>query len=216
MSAVDWDILAQRRSCSLLARRAVARRGTPTAPTTASVIGAIQAQEAVKLLHGMEALLGRGFVFDGARHGSYTVEYAVDPACGWHEPPVPIHALSEVGSETPLRVVWERAAGVLGEVEALDLSRELIERLDCAACGESERVLRPVERIGAEEALCEKCGAERVAVAFHSIGPESDLLERSAREIGLPAWDVVWARSAHGLAGFELAGDDPFSTGGGA
>src|SRR4029077_8622649 len=37
MSAVDWDLLNKRRSCSLLARRALAQRGTPTTPTTASV-----------------------------------------------------------------------------------------------------------------------------------------------------------------------------------
>ena len=34
MSAVDWDLLNKRRSCSLLARRALAQRGTPTTPTT--------------------------------------------------------------------------------------------------------------------------------------------------------------------------------------
>src|SRR4051812_26931517 len=42
MSRVDWDLINKRRSCSLLARRALAQRGTPTTPTTASIIGAIQ------------------------------------------------------------------------------------------------------------------------------------------------------------------------------
>src|SRR5262245_40479468 len=36
MSTVDWDLLNKRRSCSLLARRALASNGTPTTPTTAS------------------------------------------------------------------------------------------------------------------------------------------------------------------------------------
>ena len=36
----DWELVNRRRSCSLSARRAVAQRGTPTTPTTASVIGA--------------------------------------------------------------------------------------------------------------------------------------------------------------------------------
>ena len=48
MSQVDWDLLNKRRSCSLLARRAAEQRGTPTTPTTASVIGALQAQEFIK------------------------------------------------------------------------------------------------------------------------------------------------------------------------
>jgi adenylyltransferase/sulfurtransferase len=70
LSAVDWDLLNKRRSCSLLARRAIEQRGTPTTPTTASVIAAIQVAEVIKHLHGLEPLLGRGVVFDGARHGS--------------------------------------------------------------------------------------------------------------------------------------------------
>src|SRR5947209_17514215 len=35
MSEVDWDLLNKRRSCSLLARRAILNRGTPTTPTSA-------------------------------------------------------------------------------------------------------------------------------------------------------------------------------------
>src|SRR6266550_4205011 len=44
MSEVDWRIVNTRRSCSMLARRALALGGMPTTPTTASVIGAIEAQ----------------------------------------------------------------------------------------------------------------------------------------------------------------------------
>lgn len=102
MSQVDWDLLNKRRSCSLLARRALAQRGTPTTPTTASVIGAIQVQEVVKLLHGRSALLGRGFVFDGAEHTSYAVNYQVDPNCPWHDPPALIEAMPKFSSQTTL------------------------------------------------------------------------------------------------------------------
>src|SRR5438876_972432 len=52
MSAVDWDLLNKRRSCSLLARRAIAQRGTPTTPTAASIIGACQVNEVMKIIHG--------------------------------------------------------------------------------------------------------------------------------------------------------------------
>ena len=68
MGQADWDQLNKRRSCSLLARHAFAGGGTPTTPTTASVIGAIQAQEVVKRLHDLAALSGSGFVFEGLGH----------------------------------------------------------------------------------------------------------------------------------------------------
>ena len=66
MGQVDWEILAKRRSCTLLARQALAEGGTPTTSTTASVIGAIQAQEVVKRLHGLESLNGPRICLRGA------------------------------------------------------------------------------------------------------------------------------------------------------
>jgi len=47
---------------------------------------------------------------------------------------------------------------------------------------------------------------------FHSIAPGSEFLNKTVAEIGLPTWDVMWARSANRAVGFELAGDNPFST----
>ena len=57
MSQVDWQLLNDRRSCSLLAAKAIMNNGVPTTPTTASVIGAIQAQEVVKLARKAAAKL---------------------------------------------------------------------------------------------------------------------------------------------------------------
>ena len=211
MSRVDWDVLNQRRSCSLLARRALAQRGTPTTPTTASVIGAIQVQETVKLLHGRGALLGRGFVFDGAEHSSYATAYPVDPECPWHEPPAPIETMPQFSSETKLAEIWEEGARRLGRVEALDLGRELVERLECSACGAREEILQPAEKIPEDRLRCRKCGAEAAAVFLHSVGGGGDCLGKSAREIGLPAWDILWARCGDRFVGFELSGDNPFA-----
>jgi adenylyltransferase/sulfurtransferase len=211
MSKVDWELLNKRRSCSLLARRALAQRGTPTTPTTASVIGAIQAQEVVKLLHGRDALLGRGFVFDGAEHSSYAVKYPIDPDCPWHEPPAPIETMPQLDSNTKLSWLWREATNRLGGVNALDFAREIVERLECSACGRSESVLQPAERIRADQLRCANCGGESAAVFLHSISAGSPLLEKSAREIGLPPWDIVWARRGDQALGFEFSGDNPFA-----
>jgi hypothetical protein len=63
------------------------------------VIGAIQAQEVVKLLHGLPALLGRGFVFEGATHSSYGVTYPVNPECPWHEEVAPDNVKSPLNAK---------------------------------------------------------------------------------------------------------------------
>jgi molybdopterin/thiamine biosynthesis adenylyltransferase len=210
MSKVDWDLLNKRRSCSLLARRALGQRGTPTTPTTASVIGAIQVQEMVKLLHGRSALLGRGFIFDGAEHSSYTTTYPVDPDCPCHESPAAIETMPQFNLDTKLADIWQNAAQRFGGVDALDFAREIVERLECPACGAREEIFQPAEKIGEDRLRCRACGAESAAVFLHSIGAQSDCLKKTAREIGLPAWDIIWARRGERAIGFELSGDNPF------
>ncbi|HEU4390227.1 MAG TPA: ThiF family adenylyltransferase [Blastocatellia bacterium] len=209
MSSVDWDLLNKRRSCSLLARRALAASGTPTTPTTASVIGAIQAQEVVKLLHGMDALVGRGFVFEGTTHGSYSVNYQVSPDCGWHEPPPRIESCADLNSNSRIETICERASGLLGGLDAIDLVRDMVEWLNCPSCGERYRVLKPVEMIGEDQARCPGCRSELAPVMFSSVSPSSDLVHMKVEEIGLPGWDILWARRGQETLGIELAGDRP-------
>ncbi len=207
MSEVDWRVVNTRRSCSMLARRALAGGGTPTTPTTASVIGAIEAQEVVKILHGLPALLGKGFVFEGATHSSYAVSYAIDPDCPWHEPVAPIDVLGDAGWDTPLTAVWSAADTLLGGVDALELGREIVERLECLSCGESRPLLRPIDSVNDDEAACLRCGGDALPHFLHSIAAGSAYLERSSRELGLPRWDIIWARRVDRFHGFELAAD---------
>lgn len=211
MSQVDWELLNKRRSCSLLARRVLAQRGTPTTPITASVIAALQVSEVVKHLHGQSALLGRGLVFDGADHSSYTTNYPVAPDCPWHEPPPPIKSFEEFDSDTPLEAAWQEAERSLGGLDAMDLARELVERLVCLACGRTETVLQPAERIREDRLLCPACGKECGPVFLHSLSAGSALLKKTPRELGLPPWDIVWARRGSACLGLEFAGDNPWA-----
>ena len=209
MSEVDWDLLNKRRSCSLLARRALAQRGTPTTPTTASIIAALQVQELIKILHRMEALIGSGLVFDGAAHSSYLVNYPINPDCPWHEPPAPIEVLAGFTSNMPLRELWREGEQRLGSIDALDLSRELVRELVCPGCGQRESILQPVEKIDEGRARCARCGNETTPEFFHSLAAAHALLDRTPAQIGLPAWDIVWARNGSRMIGLEIAGDKP-------
>jgi molybdopterin/thiamine biosynthesis adenylyltransferase len=213
MSAVDWTLLNKRRSCSLLARRALAQRGTPTTPTTASIIGAMQVQEVVKHLHGREALLGCGVVFDGAEHASYRVDYPINPECPWHEAAAPVEACPPFNSDTPLQALWEEGARRLGGLDALDLARELVECVECAACGHRQEVLQPAEKVREDQLLCPRCGTEGAPGFVHSLLPNSALLRKTVRELGLPPWDILWARRGSRMIGLEIAGDNPFAAG---
>jgi adenylyltransferase/sulfurtransferase len=210
MSEVDWTLLNKRRSCSLLARRAIANDGTPTTPTTASVIGAMQVQELVKHLHGRRALLGSGFVFDGEGHSSYRVEYPMSPDCPWHEPPAAIESCPQFNSDTPLKLLWREAERKLNGLDALDLSRELVERAECATCGHRQPVFAPAEYVLEDQLLCPRCRTECAPVFLHSLPVGSPLLEKTPRQLGLPVWDIVWARRGTQSLGLEISRDDPW------
>ncbi len=210
MSATDWEQLDLRRSCAFLARRAVSQRGTPTTPTTASIIAAIQCQEVVKHLHGRATLLGRGFFFEGANHSSYAMEYPVKADCELHEPAATIQPAPDLHSGSPMGAFRERAEAVLGEVDALDLEREVVEALECPACGAKTETLRQVETLTEEDARCGACGEMSVPHFLHSLAPDSPRLGATPAELGLPPWDVIWARRGERIVGIEATGDAPW------
>ena len=56
----------------------------PTTPTISSIIGGIQVQEAVKLLHGMPTLASKAYIFEGLHHTSYVIDYTEKPDCLSH------------------------------------------------------------------------------------------------------------------------------------
>ena len=209
MSAVDWRIVNERRSCSMLARRALAHGGVPTTPITASIIGAIQSQEVVKYLHDLPALLGSGFLYEGATHNSYALSYPIHPECPWHEAVPDVEPLRDCGSSTPLARVWAHAEERLGGCDALELGREIVESLQCVACGQTRSILQPVGRVGEDDARCTACGADSAPQFMHSIARGSDYLGRTPHELGLPEWDIVWARRGEQFLGLELAADAP-------
>jgi adenylyltransferase/sulfurtransferase len=207
MSQIDWELLNKRRSCSLLARRALANDGVPTTPTTASIIGAMQAQEVVKLLHGIDALLGKGFFYDGLTHDSYFLTYPIKPDCDWHESPPTIKLMVDVRSENPVSSIWDYACEQLGDVDAIEMSRELVSELTCPSCGRIERPFKPADKVPEDQLLCNKCESECSPTFFHSIGRGSNLMDMSISDLGLPPRDIVWARFKDRYVGLEIAGD---------
>jgi adenylyltransferase/sulfurtransferase len=207
MSSADWKLVNTRRSCSILAKTAIAHRGTPTTPTTASVIGGMQAQEVVKMLHGLDTLKGKGFFFEGLSHSSSLVTYQLNPECPWHSKPYDIVRADDLDSDTVLSRFAERAALVMGGFDAFDFARELVKELACVRCGHVKETWMPEESISREQMFCSTCGSETVPAYFHSSEKGNAILEMTPRQIGLPERDIIWARSGESCIGMEI-GDE--------
>ena len=78
--------LRRRQPCSGAIRRSEASGSVPTTSITASVIGAVQAQEVLKLICGEPSLCGRMFYYDGETVEARTSAFeAWDDDCPSHE-----------------------------------------------------------------------------------------------------------------------------------
>lgn len=197
MNARDFELLAARRACSLLTRDEMLGGKIPTTATSASIIAAMQVQEAVKLLHRDRipaTLSGKGVAYNGLTHDSYVVSYGRQPHCLSHDTYELAGAVVAGEDATMGDILRSAGDGLPGAV--LDLEREIVTALCCASCGSSEDVFRPLDELSVADARCPGCGSERRPEVVHSIaGDDGALLALTAGALGLPPLDVVTARS---------------------
>jgi adenylyltransferase/sulfurtransferase len=206
MSEVDWKMLAARRSCALLSRDEMEMGRVPTTPTTSSVIAGIQAQEAVKLLHGLPTIAGQGFVFDGTNHQSYLVTYSRLDDCPSHDAMSPIEELPWSVAATTAGQLLERVRADLGAGAVVEVNQDLLTSLSCAACNETYPRFGSLGKVKETEGLCPKCGAPCTPNMYHTIGADGPL-DRSLEELGVPFWDVIAGRNGDQQRYYEFAGD---------
>jgi adenylyltransferase/sulfurtransferase len=208
MSQLDWDLLQKRRSCNLLSKGEMETGRTPTTPTISSIIAGVQCQEAVKLLHGLDTIRGRGWVFDGLSTDAYQVEYQQKDDCFSHETLDEIVSLEAGSAQITAGELLEVARRRLGARAELELARDVLEKLTCPRCGREEILFASLGKVRADQAVCPSCKDVRREVAtFYKIRGGEAFLTRTLAEIGVPPFDIVLARTADRLIGFELAGD---------
>jgi adenylyltransferase/sulfurtransferase len=209
MNDVDWKMLEARRSCALLTRDEMEQGKVPTTPTTASVIAGIQCQEAVKLLHGLDVLAGRGFVFEGMGHQSYVVSYSRKEDCLSHDPYEPIKTLVGRVCETRVGDLLERVRSDLGPQAVVEFNTDLLSALSCPVCREDEALFTSLGKVKEGTGKCPHCGADRVPQTFHTVGGGETFLDRTLAQIGVPAWDILAGRCGMQQTFYEFCGDRP-------
>lgn len=207
MSEIDWKMLEARRTCALLTRDEMEQGKVPTTPTTSSVIAGIQAQEAVKLLHGMQTLNGQGFVFDGTYHQSYLVNYTRLADCPCHEADAPVEETSLSVSTTTAGEFLELVRRQLGSNSIVELSHDLLESLTCMKCNETEPLFASLGKVKESMGRCPTCGEHRTPNVYHTISDNARVLDRTLAELGIPAWDVLAGRSGVEQKFYEFGGD---------
>ena len=208
LGEVDWKLLQRRMSCNLLVHETTSEGKIPTTPTISSIIAGIQVQEAVKLIHGLPTLAGKGYIFEGMNHSSYVVEYTQNADCMSHYVASEIVRLPESSQDLSLAGLRKRAQEDFGSDHVtLEFSRDVVQKFVCPRCHEEEEKFAPAGSIPFEDAKCEKDGQLRTVISLHGYSGETELGSRRLSELGLPLFDVFIARDAEREIAYIPYGD---------
>jgi adenylyltransferase/sulfurtransferase len=195
MNATDRKMLAERRSCALLARDAVRRGHVPTSAVAASIIGAMEVQEAIKVVHGQPTLTGEGLHIDGLFGQHSRIAYPRRDDCPGHENLGPVVPLGVGVAGVTLGALLDRAEAALGDGACLDLSRDVIVRLSCGSCGEVTAAGAVLGTVRESAAACPRCGAHRAVEITSSVARDGLVdLALTPAQLGVPPFDIIVAR----------------------
>jgi adenylyltransferase/sulfurtransferase len=208
LGEVDWAILERRMSCNLLTREEMEQGKVPTTPTSSSVIAGIQVQEALKQIHGLPVLAGKGYCFDGVHHTSYVVEYTENPECMSHYSLETVVPLDRTSASLTLRDLHTRAVRDLGTSDVtIEFSRDVIEKLTCPECGAVEEMYCPVGSVTAVRGRCPADGVMRAVHTVHAFHGTEPFGGRALSQLGLPLWDVFVARCGDAEIAYVMSED---------
>ena len=195
MGEVDHQLVHQRRSCSMLARDVVERGHVPTTVVSASIVGALQVQEALKILHGQPTIEGEGILVNGRWAEFDKVRYQRKEDCPGHENYGDIIPLGVGIGDNTLDQLLSLAEEKLGEGASLDLSRDVVTHFECMYCDQVEPCGKVLGFVGEADAHCPVCNQIRSIDFIASISRNSGLdLGLTLQDIGIPPFDIVVAR----------------------
>ena len=201
--------LSLRYSCQLLARQNVLLGKVPTTPTIASIIGGMQSQEALKIIHDMPIEPGKVVHFNGLTNHMHTTAYVPREECESHWAYGEITELPARAERTTLQDLLRIARSDLGEQAVIELDQELITSLECSNCHTFEQVLRPMSEITFEAGHCPTCGILREAQFTHVITGDENFLHRTLSSVGVPPLHILRVQNGLEYRFYELAGDLP-------
>ncbi len=202
--------MALRYSCPLLARQNVLLGKVPTTPTISSIIGGLQSQDALKLLHGLPVEAGKVLHVNGLTNETHSTAYLAREDCQSHWTYGDIDELPDHrAATTTLAEMLRVARAELGDDALLELDQEIVLSLECHGCGTTAEVLRPVSQVTLEEGHCPGCGELREVHMTHVITGEEPFLNRTLLSIGVPPLHIIRARNSEEYRFFELTGDLP-------
>ena len=219
MTENDYRLISLRYSCPMLKQEDIQQGKTPTAPTIASIVGGLQVQEALKLLHELPGAEGSALVFNGVANQFYNTKFALRDDCLSHETFADIASLN-LSARNTTRELFDSVRTYLhlnnDSPLTLVLDRDYLESLVCRSCDITQSIRRPRFQVKQAEGLCASCQQPMQPVSVCEIGAGDPLADIPMRQIGVPDREIVRVRHEQTDHFFELASiaDDAAGTSG--
>jgi adenylyltransferase/sulfurtransferase len=191
MTDADYRLIQLRYSCPLLRQSDLQQGRVPTAPTIASIIGGLQVQEALKLLHGIPTGEATALVFNGAANQFYRTRFPIKPDCLSHETYEDIESIPLSAEATVDELFRALDYGSKGSGCRLLLDRDWVESLDCSSCARRQSVQKPLPLLGLSDAVCPSCRQVMQPRMIHHVDAAGPWADRSLRQMGIPDWDIL-------------------------
>ena len=217
--------LSYRLSCSAAIRRNEEAGRVPTTPVIASIIGAVQAQEAVKLLHPDEladgeltSLCGKMLYYEGQHLAARIANFAgYDDDCPVHERWEPVEK-ADLTTDRPIGEALDSLAGKLGCRDPEIVLRDHC-FVDYLTIRKDERRVAALLPDYAIARFLEEEPSLR-HLPFHAlyqheiktVGRDFPYPELTLAQVGIPPWSVLHVRTEDGSRYVELADERNYAT----
>lgn len=206
MSAKDFELLNIRYSCPLLKREDIITGKVPTVSTISSVIGGIQAQEVVKLIHGMSDSSGKCITYIGLTNYFDVVRFERKEMCMSHDFYSGIIELDYGADDLTASGLIEIARNRSKcEDCTIELDREIVTNMECRACGFQNGLIYMLDKLSVQKGVCPHCGSMLQLKMTHVIIYDDPIAQMVLKKLGVADFHILSVKTPESYMYFELS-----------
>ena len=199
--------LKKHTSCAVAIKRNIESGRVPTTPVVASIIGAVQAQEAMKLIHKEElasgeltSLCGKMFCYDGASMTVRLVSHqAWDNDCPVHEEWSPVVESPLTNNNTVEELfLWLKEKFSTSDAELVLRNQAFVDFIEDRTTGNKYNIMLPEAEVPTfienDDELRGIPMGQFYQHTIRNINNESQYKGLTLKQLGIPEQDVIYIR----------------------
>ena len=199
--------LKKHTSCAVAIKRNIESGRVPTTPVVASIIGAVQAQEAMKLIHKEElasgeltSLCGKMFCYDGASMTVRLVSHqAWDNDCPVHEEWSPVVESPLTNNSTVEELFsWLKEKFSTSDAELVLRNQAFVDFIEDRTTGNKYNIMLPEAEVPAfienDDELRGIPMGQFYQHTIRNINNDSQYKGLTLKQLGIPEQDVIYIR----------------------